>query len=134
MKRFKTIKPLSNFDIIKLCKEELKINNFKGCFMRDGLPAKRTTNECMILNLDDNKGPGTHWTSLYIKNNQALYFDPFGLKYTDELQTYLDGIPTYYNTFAIQKPDEVICGHYCIYVLWRLDNHERFYDILLELL
>src|SRR5271165_2232588 len=85
---------------------------------KKGWPGRQASS-CMILNLDDNKGPGTHWTSLYIKNNQALYFDPFGFKYTDELQTYLDRIPTYYNTFAIQKPDEVICGHYCIYMLWR---------------
>ena len=31
---FKDIQPLSNFDIIRICKK-LKISNFKGCFMRD---------------------------------------------------------------------------------------------------
>ena len=30
------IKPLSNFDIIDICKQR-KINNFKGVFMRDEL-------------------------------------------------------------------------------------------------
>ena len=31
---FKDIQPLSNFDIIRICKK-LKISNFKSCFMRD---------------------------------------------------------------------------------------------------
>ena len=31
---FKDIQPLSNFDIIRICKK-FEISNFKGCFMRD---------------------------------------------------------------------------------------------------
>ena len=31
---FKNIQPLSNFDIIRICKK-IEIHNFKGCFMRD---------------------------------------------------------------------------------------------------
>ena len=48
MNEFKTIEPLSNFQIIEKCKE-LKIKNFKGVFMRDELQnMKATPNECMI--------------------------------------------------------------------------------------
>ena len=134
MKQFKIIEPLSNFQIIELCKK-LKISNFKGCFMRDELLGmKRTANECMILNLDDNSGRGTHWTCLFIKNSEAYYFDPFGMPITKELETYLEGIPTDYSSFSIQAPHEVICGHYCVYMLWRLSLGFSFYKILLELL
>src|SRR5271155_1879819 len=67
MKQFKTIEPLSNFDIIELC-NNLKIKNFKGCFMRDELSSmQRSKNKTFILNLDDNAGPGTHWTCLCLK-------------------------------------------------------------------
>ena len=31
-----------------------------------------------IINLDDSKGPGTHWTSLYYNPLQSIYFDSFG--------------------------------------------------------
>src|SRR5271169_2189455 len=101
MKQFKIIEPLSNFQIIELCKK-LKITNFRGCFMRDELLGmKRTANESMILNLDDNSGRGTHWTCLFIKNSEAYYFDPFGMPMTQKLETYLEGIPTYYSSFSI---------------------------------
>ena len=41
--------------------------------------------------------------------------------------------PRVYNSFSIQKPDEVICGHYCIYVLYKLSSGDDFYDVLDEL-
>ena len=51
---FKDIQPLSNFDIIRICKK-LKISNFKGCFMRDelsNLDAVSNNDECFVMNLD----------------------------------------------------------------------------------
>ena len=49
---FEKIQPLSNFDIIRICKK-LKISNFKGCFMRDEIRSFCGNNECFILNTDD---------------------------------------------------------------------------------
>ena len=49
---FKDIQPLSNFDIIRICKK-LKISNFRGCFMRDEisyLDAVSNNDECFIMN------------------------------------------------------------------------------------
>ena len=43
MKSFSKIEPLSNFEIIKKCKE-LKIKNFKGVFMRDELRGNSSKN------------------------------------------------------------------------------------------
>src|SRR5271156_645651 len=134
MRQFKIIEPLSNFQIIELCKK-LKITNFKGCFMRNELLGmKRTSDESMILNLDDNSGRGTHWTCLLIKNSEAYYFDPFGMSPTAELQVYLKDMQTYYNSFKIQGDKEEICGHYCLYVLWRLTHGISFYNVCYELL
>jgi hypothetical protein len=124
--------PLNNFQIIKKCKE-LKIKKFKGVFMRDELNIGKKVgrNECMVINIDHSQNIGTHWTCLFIRNRQNYYFDSYGLPPTLEVKKYCIG-PIDWNSFHIQK-NEVICGHYCIYVLYKLGIGEIFYNILDEL-
>jgi len=130
---FKQIEPLSNFQIIEKCKQ-LQIKNFKGVFMRDELNKNRTSteNECLILNIDHSNNNGTHWTCLFIRNGLSYHFDSFGFAPPVEVLKYCKG-ERYYNSFRIQQLNEVICGHYCIYVLYKLSNGYDFYDILDEL-
>ena len=130
--KFQKIEPLSNFQIIEKSKE-LNIKNFKGVFMRDELTnMKPTNNECMIINIDHSSNEGTHWTSLFIDNGTSYYFDSYGFEPTLEVKGYCKE-PRYYNSFEIQKINEVICGHYCIYVLYKISNGYKFKDILDEL-
>ena len=98
---FKDIQPLSNFDIIRICKK-LKISNFKGCFMRDeisnlGVASDDSNNdECFIMNLDDSNSSGTHWVSVNIADasdtsgtsGTTYYFDSFGFPPTEEIKGY----------------------------------------------
>lgn len=99
--------------------------------MRDELPKKPKTVECFIYNIDSKENPGTHWTCCSIKNENCFYFDSFGLGPTKEIEYYLRNIKNkYYNTDVIQSQNEVICGHYCLYVLKSLDSGLKFYDIL----
>jgi len=130
MNEFKQIEPMSNFQIIEKCKD-LKIRNFRGVFMRDELTISKK-NECLVINTDHSQNEGTHWTCLYIKNGTSYYFDPYGFPPTPEVMSYCNE-PRYYSSFSIQKMNEVICGHYCIYVLHRLDNGDTFYDICYDL-
>jgi len=124
--------PLSNFDIVTKCKE-LSIKNFKGVFMRDELKNRKgSKNECMIINIDHSSNEGTHWTCLFIKNYIPYYFDSYGFPPTEEVKSYCQN-PGGYNSFEIQKANEVICGHYCIFVLWRLSNGYDFKDVIDEL-
>ena len=134
MADFKQIEPLSNFQIIEKCKE-LRIKNFKGVFMRDELNknSKSTENECLVLNIDSIKNVGTHWTCLFIKNSKLYYFDSFGFEPPLEVGDYFEGKERYYSSFKIQQYNEVICGHYCIYVLYKLSHGFDFYEILDEL-
>ena len=148
------MKPLTNLDIIEICKV-LKINNFKGVYMRDELKGKANPNESLILNMDESSGNGTHWTCLFVTKNCSYYFDSFGLPPPKEVISYCPNTELYkyradalcseakpntryYNTFKIQKPEEVICGHYCIYVLYKLSNSNKrvsqFYNICFQLL
>ena len=76
---------------------------------------------------------GTHWTCLFIKNGELYYFHSFGFDPPLEDFDYYQSKNRLYNTFKIQQYDEVICGHYCIYVLYRLSNGFSFDDILDEL-
>ena len=54
----RTLKPVTNYDIINMTKK-LKINNFRVS-MGDTLPNKINDMECGILNLDVIKNNGTH--------------------------------------------------------------------------
>ena len=83
----------------------------------------------MIVN-----GPGTHWTCLCIYGTYSYYFDSFGLSPPKEVVSYCPNNTRYYSTFKIQKPEEVTCGHYSVYVLYKLSKGINFYDILFELL
>ena len=132
MKSFTKMEPLSNIQIIDKCKE-LKIKNFKGVFMRDELKVRTSKNECFILNHDISSNNGTHWTCLFVKNAIAYYFDSFGLDPPLEILDYCKGLERYCNTFKIQRYDEVICGHYSIFMLHSLSRGDSFFDILDEL-
>jgi hypothetical protein len=129
--KFKKLEPLSNFQISDICKA-LKIKHFKGVFMRDELK-QTSSNECLILNIDRSSNMGTHWTCLFIKKGLPIYFDSFGFPPPLEVIKYCSGKKLYYSTFKIQANDEVICGHYCIYMLFKLSNGCDFYEILDEL-
>ena len=52
-------KALSNHELIEYIKQ-LKIKHFRGVFMRDGLPKKKRTKECGIVNLADSLSDGTN--------------------------------------------------------------------------
>ena len=122
---------MSNFQIEEICKE-LKIKQFRGVFMRDQLNKNIVTgNKCLVLNIDHSENPGTHWTCLLIENGLPYYFDSYGFAPPLEIIQYCESGD--YNSFPIQQPDEVICGHYCIYVLYKLSNGYKFYEILDEL-
>ena len=133
LKTFDKIEPLSNFQIIDQCKK-FKIKHFNGVFMRNELVDKNSQNECFILNLDHSSNNGTHWTCIFIKTGVCYYFDSFGFPPPVEVEDYLHKFDKrYYNSFEIQKINQVICGHFCIYVLVKLNRDIDFYEILDEL-
>lgn len=91
--------------------------------MRNGLPTKIRTYESGIINLDDFRGEGTHWTA-YIKNNENVnYFDSFG-----NLRPPLEAIKYFlsdgsrnkitYNYDRYQKYNSVNCGQLVLKFLY----------------
>ena len=67
--------PLTNFEIKEYYENE---RNFNGVCSRDNLP-KAIKNGAYIINLDEYADVGTHWIALYLKNNEVIYFDSFGV-------------------------------------------------------
>jgi hypothetical protein len=95
---------------------------------------KAGKDECLIINLDHSSNNGTHWTCLFIENGVCYYFDSFGFPPPVEVEKYLHDLDKrYYNSFEIQKGNQVICGHFCIYMLLKLSNGIDFEKILDEL-
>ena len=72
--------PLKNFERKEYYENELRFN---GVYSRDNLP-KTIKNGAYVINLDEYADVGTHWISLYVKNNKVIYFDSFGV---DSLET-----------------------------------------------
>lgn len=112
--------------------DRLKINNFRGVFMREGLPSGPRKNECAIINLGDLMSGGTHWTCFMKSGDRVIYFDSFGEAPPPlELEKYLnmpEGI--FYNQYRYQNyKDPPICGHLCLEVLRRFSKNEDFNKI-----
>lgn len=114
---------LSNIDLQKYAKE-LKIAFFRGVFMRNNLPTKVNRNECAIVNLDSNDGPGSHWVTYKKRNNLVIYFDSYGnLPPPKELVSYFGNkCSIHYNYSRYQPYNSVKCGHLCLAFLY---EHEQ---------
>ena len=68
-----------------------------------------------VMNLDDKKSKGTHWVSLFIDKNTALYFDSFGVEYiSQEVLIKIRDKSITHKIFRIQDNEFIMCGFYCI--------------------
>ena len=57
------------------------IVGFKGVFMQDD---KLPLEGCYIMNLDNHRGPGTHWVA--VSMDHSIYFDPFSIPPPDKIE------------------------------------------------
>ena len=58
---------LANFEIQQYYENEPKSN---GVYSRNNL--SKTKNGAYIINLDENESIGTHWTALYVNDNNVM--------------------------------------------------------------
>ena len=64
-----------------------------------------------MINLDDNQSKGTHWFSLFIDRNTAMYFDSFGIEYIpQEVFNKIENNSITHNISGIQDDDSIMCG------------------------
>ena len=68
-----------------------------------------------MINLDDKNSKGTHWVSLFIDRNLAVYFDSFGIEYIpQEVLNKIRDKSTTQNIFRIQDSESFMFGFYNI--------------------
>ena len=52
---------------------------------------------------------------MYLKNNEVIYFDSFGVEYVPkELKKFIGNKNTRTNIFRIQDYNSIMCGYFCI--------------------
>ena len=68
-----------------------------------------------VINLDEYADVGTHWIALYVKNNEVIYFDSFGVAcIPKEIKRFIGHKNIKINIFRIQVDNSIICGYVCI--------------------
>ena len=53
---------------------------FNGVYSRDNLP-KKIKNAAYKVNLDEYADVSKHWIDLYVKDNEVIYLDSFGIEH-----------------------------------------------------
>ena len=91
--------PLKNFEINEYYEND---SRFNGVYSRYNLP-KTIKNRAYVINLDDYADAGTHWIALYVKSDEVIYFDSFGVKHVPkEIKRFTGHKNTKTNVFRIQ--------------------------------
>ena len=76
---------------------------------------KTIKNGAYVINLDKYAHGGTHWIALYVKNNEVIYFDSFGVEHVPkEIKKFIGHTNTKTNIFRIQADNSIMCGYFCI--------------------
>ena len=111
--------PLTNIEISEYYKNEPRFN---GVYSRNNLP-KTIKKGAYVINLDEYENTGTHWVALFVKTNEAIYFDSFGIEHIPiEINKFINNDTTKPssleriegNIFRIQAYDSIMCGYFCI--------------------
>ena len=67
------------------------------------------------INLDEYSDIGTHWVALNVNNNDATYFDSFGVEHIPkEIIAFIKNKNIKTNIFRIQAYNSVMCGYFWI--------------------
>ena len=97
-------------------------------YSRNNLPNK-IKKGAYVINLDEYENTGTHWVSLFVKANEVIYFDSFGVEHilkeinkvirSKELRAKALGSAVgnkkiKASIFRIQAYDSIMCGYFCI--------------------
>ena len=103
--------PLTNIEI-----NEYYINEprFNGVYSRNSLP-KAIKKRAYAINLDEYENTGTHWIALFVKTNEVIYFDSFGIEHIPkEIEHAIGNKEIKVSIFRLQAYDSIMCGYYCI--------------------
>ena len=103
--------PMTKIEIKRHYQNNSRTN---GAYSRDNLPRKIKDGTYKI-NLDEYADTDTHWITLYVLNNDVIYFDSFGVdNIPREIRCFISNKNIQTNIFRIQPYDSVMWGYFCI--------------------
>ena len=87
------------------------------------------------INLDEYENTGMHWVSLFVKTNEVIYFDSFGVEHIPkEINKFIGNSDIKSNIFRIQEYNSIMCGYFCIEFINYMLKGKRCYIILIYFL
>ena len=76
---------------------------------------KTIKNGTYVINLDECADVDIHRIALYVKNNEVVYFNSFGVEHVPkEIKKFIGHKNTKTNIFKIQADNSIMCGYFCI--------------------
>ena len=103
--------PLTNIEISEYYANKPRFN---GAYSRNNLPNK-IKKGAYVINLDEYENTGTHWVALFVKANEVIYFDSFGVEHIPkEINKFIGNKKIKASIFRIQAYDSIMCGYFCI--------------------
>ena len=76
---------------------------------------KKIKKGAYVLNLEEYKNTGTHWVVLFVKSDEVIYFDNFGVEQIGkEIKKSLGNKNIKLSIFRIRDYNSIMCGYFCI--------------------
>ena len=101
--------PLTNFDIQKYYPIKPQLN---GVYLRNNL--SKIKDGASVINLDEYKLIGTHWITLYEKDDNVTNFYSLGVEHIPkEIKKFISNKNIKTDVSKIQANGSIMCGYYC---------------------
>ena len=82
-----------------------------------------------IINLDHSKNTETHGAVIFVKKDEVIYFDSFGVEYIPkEIMERIKNKSIKTNIFRIQSYDSIMCRYFCILFIEYMLNKKILTD------
>ena len=103
------------------------VKGFNGVCSRNNLPNLK--NGAYAINLDHSENTGTHWVAIYVKKDELIYFDSFGVEHIPkEIMEKMKNKDINSNTFRIQDNNSIMCSYFCILFIEYMLNNKTLTD------
>ena len=89
------------------------MEQFERKYTIHNLP-KTVKDGAYVINFFEYADAGTHWIALYVKNNEVIYFDSFGVEHgPKEIKRFIGHKNVKANIFRIQGDNSIMSGYCC---------------------
>ena len=100
---------------------------FNSVYSRNNL--QKLKNGAYVINLHHSENTGTHWVVIFLKKDEVIYFDSFGIEYIPKEimekieHSFLGNKNIKTSIFRIQDYNSIMCGYFCIlFIEYMLNN------------